>query len=262
MSTSVNSSVSKAVPTSVAPSTGNSVKVLTTPQLGPLQSPVGERAIPQVERPETMADPGDIDANPGFGGHSAIGMEKESGSAGAPSVPAMGRHDIYIQSHLDQHYNSEFEGTVDPYHKVNNPPTRGMLTWVKTYLNHIALAPQDVDPNGFRTQPPQQRTSVMRITPPPHGDGYDAINQMNKPHQQPQAPNTYKYMPHVGSQAYGQTNQNGAVGSAKGVLNSDQFGAGQTAGGIGGNNYTPTPGPPDTNSTAGSQSTVSMPSWG
>ena len=103
----------------------------------------------------------------------------------------------------------------------------------------------------------------MRITPPPHGDGFDAINQMNTPHQQPQTPNTYKYMPQFGTQAYGVTNRNGAIGSAKGVLNSDAYGAGQTAGGIGGQQYTPTPGPPDTTSTAGNATSGGgMPTWG
>jgi hypothetical protein len=125
-----------------------------------------------------------------------------------------------------------------------------MQTWVKNYQNHIAKSVQEVDPNGFRVEPPQQRQSWMRITTPPHGIGY--APEIFSVRQTPQSPNTYKYMPQTGTQGYG-----------TGVLNSDTYGAGQTAGGIGGNNYTPQPGPPPTTSTAnGPNVGNSMPTWG
>jgi len=223
---------------------------------------VGERAIPQVPRPED-SPVSEVRANPNFSGTRTTGYERESGSAGAPSVPPADLSGgLWPAAPIDVHYQNEFQGDVDPYRKVNNPATRGMFTWVKDYINGIAFSNQEVDANGFRTRSPQQRTSHMRITPPPHGDGYDAINQMNHPYQQPQTPNTYKYMPQTGTQAYGTGNANGTVGSYKGVLNSDAYGAGQTAGGIGGNQYVPTPGPPDTTSIAGSDTGSGYPTWG
>ena len=256
---SINSSVAKAVPSSVAPSSGNSVSVNTRPQAGPLQTPTGERAIPQVARPETMPDENEIQASPGFGGIAGTGMERESGSAGAPTLPEMNGA-LFRKGPVDPHYQNEFGGGVDPYAKVNNPPTRGMLTWVKDYINGIATS-QDVDNTGFKERHPQQRTSHMRITPPPHGAGYAPETFL--PKQQPQTPNTYKFMPQTGTEAYGSGHTPYGGGFQVGrVLNSDAYGAGQTAGGQGGNQYTPAPGPPDTNSTAGNGTTTTEPTWG
>ena len=253
-----NGAVPKAVPSSVAPSAQNSVKVLTRPQLGPYKPATGSAIIPEVSVPEY--DPAEITPSPMFGGTRTTGMERESGSGGAPTVPDMNGV-LFRKGPIDEHYQNEFQGDRDPYRKINNPPTRGMFTWVKDYVNGIATS-QDVDNVGNKVRHPQQRTSWMRITTPPHADGYSP--ETSAPHQLPQTPNTYKYGPQIGSQAYGVTQNNGAAGSRKGVLNRDTFGAGQTAGGIGGNQYTPTPGPPDTTSTANQPpvNPTGMPSWG
>jgi hypothetical protein len=264
--TSINSSVAKAVPSAVAPSTGNSVSILTTPQMGPLQATVGARIIPEVPRPEDAPPISEIEPSPIWTQAVGTGMEREAGSAGAPSLPsAEFSGGLYPNSPIDSHYQSEFEGNTgqkfdgNPYGKVNNPPTRGMFTWVVDYINGIATS-QDVDNAGWKERHPQQRTSHMRITPPPHGAGYAPETAV--PKQQPQSPNTYKYNPQVGTEPYG-SGQVFAGGYQHGrVLNSDNFGAGQTAGGIGGNQYTPTPGPPDTNSTTGNETGSGMPMWG
>ena len=240
-----------AVPSSVAPSTVKSVPVLTEPQLGPntggsKQPGTGKVVNPKVPRTEVEGVPA---CNPEFGGYKTQGRPRVSGSAGAPSVPAVGGA-LFTSPPIDPHYQNEDQGGRNPYRKINNPPTRGMLTWVKAYLNNAAHTAQDVDNAGWRVRPGQQRTSWMRITPPPHGNGYSPETFV--PKQQPQSPNTYKYNPATGTQAYG-----------TGVLNSDSFGAGQTAGGQGGNNYTPAAGPPATTSTAGQSSGASsMPTWG
>jgi hypothetical protein len=244
--------VPKSVPSSVAPSTSNSVAVITTPIKGPLLpstgsfSPYNGQPVDKVEGAPVGSE---IQPSPWFGGNRTTGQERESGSSGAPSLPEMNGV-LFRKGPVDSHYQSEFQGGVDPYRKVNNPPTRGMLTWVKGYINGI-LTSQDVDNTGFRVRHPQQRTSWMRITPPPVGIGY--APEFFEPHQQPQAPNTYKYNPVLGTKQYG-----------TGVLNSDTYGAGQTAGGIGGNQYSPAPGPPDTMSTASNppSNPSGMPTWG
>src|ERR1700733_510022 len=239
-------SVPKSVQQAVAPSTSNSVPVLKAPPLGPYQPMTGSQIAPKV--PSTPVE-GEILSSPSFGGYQTSGGPRDSGSHGAPTVPVDGY--MFRQGPIDSHYMSENQGGRDPYRKINNPPTRGMFTWVKNYINGIAMS-QNKTPDGFNIREPQQRTSWMRITPPALGMGYNADNQMNTPRQQPQRPNTYKFMPSTGTDAYG-----------TGVLNSDTFGAGQTAGGIGGNNYTPQPGPPVTTSTAGnSPGTSGMPTWG
>jgi hypothetical protein len=241
----MGSAVAKAVPSAVAPSAQNSVTILTEPQLGPYQPMTGSSYVPVV--PQNGA-PGEAGIQPGYGSVYGTGSQANSGSAGAPSVPVSGY--LFTQGPIDAHYSSEMQGR-DPYAKVNNPPTRGMFTRIQTFLNHIAQSPQDVDPNGFRISPPQQRTSVMRNQLPNHGGGY--APETYTPRQLPQRDNTYKYNPATGTQAYG-----------TGVLNSDTFGAGQTAGGQGGSQYTPQPGPPATYSTA-SQDIANysgMPTWG
>lgn len=256
----VNSSVAKAVPSSVAPSTKHSVDINKVPQRGALVTPTGERAIPEVPRPED--DPiSEVRANPFFGQSSHTGYECESGSSGAPSVPEMNGI-LFRKGPVDVHYQNEFEGDVNPYKRVNNPATARVVNWIKDYQNHIALTSQEVDPNGFRTEPPQQRTSHMRFTAKGHNPGYDP--ETSEPHQMPQTPNTYKYNPVVGTQEYGSGHTPYGGGFQVGrVLNSDTYGAGQTAGGIGGNQYTPAAGPPDTTSTAGNDNAGSgMPTWG
>lgn len=249
-------SIPKAVPSAVAPSvSGNNVEVLTDAQLGPYQPMSGSQVLPVVPRTETE---GEVRPQPHWTSAPGTGEPFTAGSQGAPSVPVDGY--LYKQGPIDSHYLVQDE-VRSPYGKVNNPPTRGLFTWVKGYLNHIAQSPQNVDPNGFRTMPPQQRTSWMRITPPAHGMGYAPETAV--PHQLPQHANTAKFLPAIGTQAYGVTQVNGPSGSAKGVLNRDTLGAGQTAGGIGGNQYTPSPGPPVTTSTAGTQTASSgMPTWG
>lgn len=259
----MDKSVPKAVPTSVAPSAQNSVNYLTGPQTGPLNASTGSAYVPYVPRAEGSPNPAEITPNPKVGNApSELGTERESGSSGAPSLPsAENSGGFYPNAPIDSHYTSEFQGGVDPYRKVNNPPTRGMFTFVKAFINGIATS-QDVDNAGFKVRHPQQRTSFMRVTPPPHGGGY--APEIYEPKQQPQNVNTYKYNPQVGTQQYGS-----GVGTSLGgyqpgrVLNSDTYGAGQTAGGIGGNQYTPSPGPPETTSTAGRTSNPSgMPTWG
>lgn len=242
----MGNSVGKAVPSAVAPSYNNSVPVLTEAQLGPHQPMTGKSINPVVPRTEKDGD-GEYHPQPGYGGIGKSAGELNAGSEGAPSVPEMNGV-LFTPGPIDVHYISEAE-VRNPYAKVNNPPTRGMFTWVKDYLNHIAYS-QRVTETGFKISGPQQRTSHMRITTPPHGDGYSPETFV--PRQLPQHPNTAKFLPATGTQ-----------GRGTGVLNSSVLGAGQTAGGIGGNQYTPTPGPPDTNSTAGSQTAPSiMPMWG
>ena len=238
--------VPKAVPSAVPVSTGNdNVPVNSEPQRSPYKPMQGKPVIPVVPRSDEQSEK-HLPAQPHYGGAGYNGYSPESGSPGAPSVPPNGY--LFTQGPIDPHYLSEWE-PANPYGKVNNPPTRGMLTFVKQYLNHIAYS-QNYDNTGFRLSGPQQRTSVMRVTPPPHGIGY--APETYNPRQMPQADNTYKFNPVTGTDPYG-----------SGVLNADTFGAGQTAGGIGGNRYTPAPGPPATQSTADQPGNPSgMPTWG
>lgn len=237
-------SVKKAVPSAVAPGTGaNTVPVLTRSQLGPYQPMSGKAVIPEVpvEQPD-----GAITPQPGYGYGLTSGGPPDNGQ-GAPTVPGMGGP-LFTAPPIDAHYLSQSEAR-NPYAKVNNPPTRGMWTRIQMFLNGIATS-QDVDNTGWKARHPQQRTSVMRNALPPHGMGY--APQTFQPHQLPQTIPVYKYPPSTGTRPYG-----------TGVLNSDTYGAGQTAGGVGGNQYTPAPGPPQTVSTAGnSGGAAGMPSWG
>lgn len=236
------SSVPKAVPSAVAPSaSGNRVPVLTRAQLGPHQPMTGSAHVPVV--PRTPVE-GEIPDQPGYGYGTTTGSGPDNGM-GAPSVPGMNGV-LFTPGPIDSHYTDTTQAR-NPYGKVNNPPTRGMFTRIQMFLNHIATS-QDVDSAGWKAQHPQQRTSVMRNTLPPHADGYSP--QTFIPHQLPQAVPVYKYPPAVGTQAYG-----------TGVLNSDTFGAGQTAGGVGGSNYTAPVGQPLTTQVNPSV-TPGMPSWG
>jgi hypothetical protein len=242
------SSVGKAVPSAVAPSYNNSVPVLTEAQLGPYEPMKGSAVIPVVPRTEKEGD-GDYHPQPGYGGVGMSASQVGVGAESGPSVPGMNGV-LFTPGPIDPHYTDEYQA-VNPYAKVNNPPTRGMFTWVKDYLNHIAFSQRTTE-TGFKINGPQQRTSYMRITTPPHGGGYAPETYV--PHQLPQHPNTAKFLPATGTQ-----------GKGTGVLNSSTLGAGQTAGGIGGNQYTPTPGPPETNSTSNPNAAASasmMPTWG
>jgi len=251
--------VPKAVPSAVAPSvSGNNVTVDTRPQAGPYQPMTGNPVIPQVPRTE---DTGDIRPQPHWVSPHGSATVPGANNTGAPSVPGPERSGGFFPAPpIDSHYTDETQVT-DPYRRVNSPPTRGMFTWVKAFANHIALGPQVVDANGFRVEPPQQRTSWMRMATPPHGGGY--APEAYVPRQLPQHANTAKFLPALGTVPYGTTQPNGGTGSAKGPLNRDTYGAGQVAGGIGGSWYTPAPGPPPTTSTAGAApDTTGMPTWG
>lgn len=237
--------VDKAVPSAVAPSTGDTVRILSEPQLGPHAPMTGKSVVPYVPN---VADPSEASPQPGFGSALGEGGQRNSGSAGAPSLPPIGGA-LFTQGPIDAHYQEQ--SGFDPYAKVNNPPTRGMWSWVKDYVNGIGLGTQNRTGTGFNNRSPQQRESHMRTALPPRGMGY--APEIFAPHQNPQQPNTYGYPPATGTQPYG-----------TGVLNSDTFGAGQTAGGVGGSNYTPTPGPPPTVSTASADiaNGRGMPTWG
>lgn len=236
------SSVPKAVPSAVNPATsGRQVQIQTRPQRKPYRPATGSPRIPVVPRTQEEGVP---DSQPGYGGGHTTGSGPDNGS-GAPSVPGMGGA-LFTSPPIDPHYTSTTQA-ANPYAKVNNPPTRGMFTRVQQFLNHIATS-QDVDNAGWKAQHPQQRTSVMLNTLPPHGGGY--APETFTPRQLPQAANIYKYPPSTGTQPYG-----------TGVLNSDTYGAGQTAGGIGGSNYTASVGPPVTQQVNPPQNT-GMPSWG
>ena len=239
----VPASVPKAVPSAT---TG--VTVLNEPQLGTrkfYQSGGGTERIPEVGRPVVEGED-KTPASPAMGTAGAVGRMPEGGAQGAPSVATDGF--LFKRGPISPHYGEEYS-PHNPYQKVNNPPTRGMLTFIKSFLNHIATS-QDVDSTGFRERHGQQRTSWMRVTPPPHGIGY--VPGFYEPRQMPQQPNTARTVKATGTQPYG-----------TGVLNTDVFGAGQTAGGIGGSQYTPQPGPPATYSTSPGDSNPSgMPTWG
>jgi hypothetical protein len=238
--------VDKAIPSAIAPSTGDTVRILTEPQLGPYVPMSGSGFVPAVPN---VGSPGDVSPQPGYGAAYGEGGQFNSGSAGAPTVPELGGAQ-WRQPEIDPHYQVESE-TRSPYGKVNNPPTRGMYSWIKDFVNGIGLGTQNRTATGFNNRQAQQRTSHMRTALPPHGVGY--APEFFSPRQQPQGDNTYKYPPSVGTQPYGTR-----------VLNSDTYGAGQTAGGVGGANYTPTPGPPPTYSTASQDISNGrgMPTWG
>ena len=157
---------------------------------------------------------------------------------------------LFRKSPADAHYTDTRE-VNDPYDKVNNPAPRGRYTWIKTFINGIGLGTQNRENTGWNIRQPQQRTSVWRPLMPGHAAGF--APQTFTPRQLPQTPRWNRDIPIIGTDPYG-----------TGVLNADTFGAGQTAGGIGGSRYTPPPGPPETISTAdqGISNSSGMPSWG
>lgn len=242
----MDSSVPKAVPSAVAPSTDNSVPVNTNPtriarvtaQYGPVN--------PVVPRTETEGTP---DAQPGYGHIYGYGSEPYSGGEGAPTVPGMNGV-LFRKGPADPHYSDPSGGNVNPYAKVNNPAVQGRFNWFKTFVNGIGLGTQNTDETGRNVRSPQQRTSVWRPLMPQHGPGF--APETFTPRQLPQSDRYNRDFPVMGTDRYG-----------TGVLNADTFGAGQTAGGIGGSRYTPPPGPPDTISTASQDIPPNaMPSWG
>ena len=239
----MKTAIPKAVPSAVAPSGVNPVQVDKVPQREPYQPMKGSSVNPKVPRTEVE---GEISPQPHFTGGGDTALNFESGSRGAPSVPVDGF--LFHAGSIDSHYLTEFE-SANPYRKVNNPPTRGMWTRIQVFLNGIATS-QDTDTTGFKARHPQQRTSVMRNALPPHGIGY--APETYTPRQLPQIARVNRIDPRpLGTDRYG-----------TGVLNTDTYGAGQTAGGIGGNSYTPSPGPPPVNSVTNPADTSGMPSWG
>lgn len=239
----VPQAVTSAVPSAV-PSASNTVAVNSTAQRGPHQPMTGSSVVPFV--PSTEEPGGEMAWQPAYATAGATGQTLIDGSTGAPSVPVDGF--LFRRGPIDPHYMVPSDR--NPYKRVNSPPTRGLLTFIKAYANHVWQGKQNVDSAGWQQPAPQQRTSYMRFLPPPHGAGY--APETATPHQLPQQPRTYKYGPVLGTDAPGLR-----------ILNSSTYGAGQTAGGIGGNQYTPTPGPPDTTSTAGQAAQSSgMPTWG
>jgi hypothetical protein len=206
----------------------------------------GSQVLPVV--PKTPVD-GIPAPNPSMGGYRTHGMPRQSGNPGSPTVPVDGY--LFKQGPIDLHYQVENQGDRNPTRKINNPQTRGMWTRLQMFANHIAYN-QNTDTTGFKQSGPQQRTSVMRNALPPRANGYNP--EWFTPHQNPQATRFNRIVPTVGTDPYG-----------SGVLNTDTFGAGQTAGGVGGNYYTPTPGPPNSQSTAigpTGDGGSSMPTWG
>lgn len=224
-----NTSVPSAVPSSVANSADNSVQVLTSAQLGPYQPQTGSSINPKVPNSNDPNSP--PPPQPTFTGGLGQSCPSEyAGSKGAPSVPTDGF--LFRAPPIDPHYMVETE-TRNPYATTGRPGTRGWWTRVQSFANHIAYN-QNTTNTGFKVNGPQQRTSVMLNALPPQGE---FGTQSYIPTQQPQAVRYNRIRPSTGSDPYG-----------SGVLNNDTYGAGQTAGGIGGSNYTPYPAPPPTNS--------------
>lgn len=241
----VSQQIPSAVPSAVTPA--STVPVNQRAQRKPYTPPSGKSVIPYV--PGGQADPAEIPWQPSYATAGKVGAIPSGGSAGAPSVPAQDTA-IWTAGPIDLHYMAP--SSADPYGKVNNPPTRGLFTFVKTYLNHVFNGKQDVDNAGWQQNSPQQRTSYMRVTPPPLGAGY--APEIYAVHLNPQQPRTYRFNPTTGRDL-----PRMVPGQAP-ILNSYTYGAGQTAGGQGGNNYAPPVPPPDTTPVA--QSGGGYPVWG
>jgi hypothetical protein len=233
--------MSSSVPVSVPRSTSNTVPINQGPMRGPASVSLGEKQIPKV--PQT--DVGTSPAQPKLRSDYCHSTHVDFGN-GSPSVPDMNGV-LFRAGPIDEHYRTEIEVT-DPYKRVNNPPTNGMFTWIKQYVNGIGLGTQNKSNTGFNNRSPQQRSSYMRVSTPNKGIKYVGGEQF-VPHAIPQAPNIRKNVATVGTDPPGVR-----------ILNNSTFGAGQTAGGVGGNLYTPSPGPPETNVTSGNAG--GMPTWG
>ena len=200
----------------------------------------GSAIVPVVGKTEVEGEPA---PQPHFHGNAGRAAVSNSGSA-APSVPTEGF--LFRARPIDEHYQSEMQPKGNPYKTVGRPGTLGWWTRVQQFANGIATS-QDVDNVGFKVRHPQQRTSVMRNQLPPKGE---FGTQTYIPTPSPQAVRYNRIVPVTGTDQYG-----------TGVLNSDTFGAGQTAGGIGGSNYTtPAAAPVQTQVTPAMNS--DMPVWG
>jgi hypothetical protein len=235
--TIVQPSIPKAVPTAVAFSADNSVPIVKAAIKGPYKPMTGSSINPSVPATENEAP-----AQPTFHAWGQSAPTEIAGSLGAPSVPTDGF--LFRAQPIDQHYTVETE-TRNPYHRVNHLHTVGWWTRVQSFQNNIAMS-QNKDNAGWNVRAPQQRTSVMLNALPPHGE---FGTRMTVPTQQPQAVRYNRIVPSTGSDPYGSGKASSMGGYMPGrVLNNDSYGAGQTAGGVGGSNYTPTPGPPNTNS--------------
>jgi len=242
--------VPPAVPSAISRASG-SAPVSTTAQRGPYQPVTGKSVVPEVPRTE---QPGEAEMawQPSYATAGTTGRTLESGSAGAPSVPVDGF--LFKRGPVDPHYTAQ--SGPSPYARVNAPQPPRPLGIIKSFINGIFQGRQNVDEAGWQQRAPQQRTSYMRVTALPSGEGGYAP-ETYVPRQLPQQPYTQRFLPVLGS------SQPGVVPGQGIVLNRATFGAGQTAGGIGGNQYTPAPGPPDTTSTAGQpQQASGMPTWG
>jgi hypothetical protein len=225
----VQQAIPSAVPSAVA--RAGSVPVNGKAQRQPRIPMSGKSSVPYVPGGDPAAG---TPWQPSFATSGGTGAALAEGSAGAPSVPADGV--LFKRGPIDAHYL--VPSGQNPYARVNSPPTRGLFTWVKSFANHVFNGKQNVDNAGWQQSSPQQRTSYMRITPPALGGGYAPETYV--PRQMPQQPNTYRFNPTTG---------NSAAGPVRGqalVLNSATYGAGQTAGGIGGSGYTEPVPPPDT----------------
>lgn len=240
----VTQAIPSAVPSAVA--RAGSVAVNGKAQRQPYTPMSGKSVVPMVPGGEADAE---TPWQPSYATTGTTGKTLDEGSPGAPSVPVDGL--LFKRGPIDAHY--QVPSGQNPYAKVNNPPTRGMLTWVKAFANHVFQGKQNVDNAGWQQAAPQQRTSYMRITPPPHGAGY--APETATPRQQPQQPNTYRYNPTTGN------SPPGVVPGQSIILNSSTYGAGQTAGGIGGNSYAIPVAPPATAPVA-PQGDSGMPTWG
>lgn len=236
--------VAQSVPSAVNPA--NSVLVNEKAQRGPHVAPTGSSVVPFVPDHD---DHEETPWQPSYATTGRVGRMRSTTGDSAPSVPGMNGA-LFTQGPIDEHYHTV--SGIEPYATVGRPGTVGWQTWVKTFANHVFNGKQDVDNAGWQQNSPQQRTSYMRITTPPHGPGYAPATSVPLP--QPQQARTQQFLPTTGN------DQPGAIRGQGTILNSTTYGAGQTAGGIGGNQYTaPVPGP-DTTPVAASNG--AMPMWG
>jgi hypothetical protein len=241
----VQQAIPSAVPSAVDPA--NTVAVNQKAQRNPYQPMTGSSNVPHVPGNEDNAE---TPWQPSYATVGRVGQTLVDGSTGAPSVPSQDTA-LFKRGPIDAHYTVPSERNV--YKKVNNPPTRGRVSWIKSYANHVFNGRQNVDSAGWQQNSAQQRTSYLRVTLPPHGDGYSPAT--SAPVQLPQAPRTYRFNPTTGN------DQPGVVPGQGTILNTSTYGAGQTAGGLGGNQYTPAASPPGTTPVTPQDST-GMPSWG
>ena len=238
----VPQAIASAVPSAVT--TAGSVPVNGRPQRGPYQPMTGSSVVPYVPSTDEP-DADEMAWQPSYGTAGKTGATLADGSTGAPSVPAQ-TSALWTPGPIDPHYT--VPSGRNPYAKTV-APTRGMLTFIKSFANHVWNGRQNVDNAGWQQGSPQQRTSYMRILPPPQGGGFAPAT--STPQQMPQQPRTARFGPTTGTDAPGVR-----------VLNSSTYGAGQTAGGIGGSQYTPAASPPDSTPVASVPAGSGMPTWG